>query len=937
VTDQRWPRVKALFEAAVERPADARDAFLAAATGDDAALRREVESLLAADIADAGFLDQLPAGGISLVEHPGSASLEGQRLGAYEIVSRIGAGGMGEVYKARDTRLNRIVAIKVLPPHASSDPGSRERMEREARAVAALKHPNICTLHDIGSQHGVDFLVMEYVDGETLSSRLSRGELSIAEALRYAEQIASALAAAHRAGIVHRDVKPANIILDRSPVHSTEAPHAKLLDFGLAEINRFDTSSGSVCREPESALDLTRPAFVLGTVQYMAPERFDDDATDARTDIFAFGAVLFEMLTRRKAFEGAGPAEVRAVIRECNVRPPSGIDSRVPAALDRIVLRCLAKNRSARYQTCDEVLVDVRAVQRRLAASVPVRPMAIGAAVVASVVGASAWMIWSRPHAQSPAAVIRMPGSAGVIDAPALSPDGSSVVFSWLGDEFRNPELVLVRIGSASRTRLTDDQGNEQWPAWSPDGRQIAFIRSTADRCGIFSMPVGGGPEHKLRDLRFDRYYALAWSPDGRSIAYAERHTAHDPYSLFLLSIDTLVPRRLTAPQPGNLGDLRFAFSPDGSMLAVIRLEQTISVHLVSVETGADRIVLNGQQEWFGSVVWAADGRHLILSGDQQGVRRLWRLPTTGGALEELAIAGEDSYFPSVSPRSGRLAFVREFHDWDLSRVSLGNRVVHTPVAFPSSARLDLDPAFSPDGRKLAFVSERSGSRELWVSNADGTHAVQLTSLGWQKVGQPSWSPDGRFLAFHGSGILVIPSAGGSAHRVADDGGWPSWSADGRWIYFRRDLGGAFHVWKVPAAGGPATQAIATEAIVARERRDRAGVYFAGPRGGLWRLGEAGAEATPVLPDFDSSLSGYWTVGSDGIYYVTRETLADNTVVNHLNFFDFAGHRTIGLGTLPGVLDAWVGGLTVSPDRKTVVYSHRAYQSSEVMLVEHFE
>jgi Tol biopolymer transport system component len=435
--------------------------------------------------------------------------------------------------------------------------------------------------------------------------------------------------------------------------------------------------------------------------------------------------------------------------------------------------------------------------------------------------------------------------------------------------------------------------------------------------------------------LRHDRYYGLAWSPDGRSIVYAERPSSPEPYALYLLSLDGLQTRRLTTPS-GGAGDLRFAFSPDGSTLAVIRLGSAIGVHLLSVETRKDTSLLSGQHEWFGGITWSADGRHLILSANQQGVRRLWKLPVTGGRLEQIAIAGEDSYFPSVSAGGERLAFVHEFDDWDLTRMTMDDGQVRPAAPFPSSTRLDLDPAFSPDGRKLAFVSERGGTREVWVSNADGSEALQLTSLRGPTAGKPSWSPDGRFLAFHGNGIHVAPSGGGPSRRVSDDGEIPSWSADGRSIYFTRGRGGRFQVWKVPAAGGAALQAIASDASVAREGPEGRELYFARINGGIWRRPVAGGEETPVVQDFNWSLPGYWTVFSDGIYYVAREQVADHTFVNHLRFFDLARKRTAELGTLMGNIDDWVGGLTVSSDRRNVLYSQRTYQTSEVMVVEHF-
>lgn len=937
MTAQDWKRIKAIALEAWERPVAERTPYIVDACGGTEGLDREVLSLVASmTAAEASFeaADCLPHGDLAA-----DAILRGRRVGAYEILARIGAGGMGEVYKARDTRLNRMVAIKMLPAFACTHPLSRERMTREARAVAALNHPNICVIHDVGSEDGRDFFVMEHVDGETLAARLSRGRLPIAEALHYAYQIASALGAAHRSGIVHRDVKPANIMLEQTAQRSGEAtPHAKLLDFGVATANPAQIAPVAALGQPGATLDLTLSGFLLGTVHYMAPEQFEQQATDARTDIFAFGAVLFEMLTGRKTFEGSDRAEVIAAIQHKNVPGASSLRPEIPAALNRIVMKCLAKDPGNRYQTANDLLADLREVQRRNDSSSRARMLGVGAAVLALMAGGTtAGVMWARRDVGTATvpSVTRLAASAGVLGAPALSPDGSRVAFSWVGDGVDNPELVLLRIGSATRMRLTHDQDVEQWPAWSPDGTELAFIRCGAGRCGIFTLPVDGGPERKIRDLRDDRYYALAWSPDGRFIAYADRRSSSEPFAVFLLSLNNFVTRRLTTPS-GD-GDIRFAFSPDGATLAVVRLaDDGLGVHLLSVETSTDRTLLSGLHEWFGGVAWSPDGRYVILSGNQQGVRRLWRIPIAGGGLEQLAIAGEDSYFPSVSWHGNRLTFVREFGDWDFSRMSLSPAQAGRSAPFPSSIRMDLDPAFSPDGRRLAFISERNGTREVWVSNADGSEALQLTSVQGPPTGRPSWSPDGRYLAFHCGGINIMPATGGPLRKVSEDGELPTWSADGRWIYFMRNRGGRFRIWKVPAAGGPALQVIASEATAAREGPDGADLYFAKINGGIWRRPVAGGEETPVIQQFTSSLPGYWAVVSDGIYYVVREGLADNTFVHYLKFFDFGSRRTVDLGILTGNIDHWVGGLTISKDRQTIVYSQRTYQSSEVILVEPF-
>jgi serine/threonine protein kinase/tetratricopeptide (TPR) repeat protein len=341
-----WPRIKDLFNRARVQPPDVRAKFLDEACAGHEALRREIESLLGSYDRSDSFLETSPAHVFGL---SGVALLTGRRIGPYQLSVRIGAGGMGEVYKARDTRLDRTVAIKVLPSAVAPDAQAHERFEREARAVAALNHPHICTLHDIGSQDGIDYLVMEFLEGETLATRLQTGALDVARAVEYGTQIASALEAAHHAGLVHRDLKPGNIMLVKSG--------AKLLDFGLAKTWEPLAAGGQTIRPTEGGL--TTPGVIIGTLEYMAPEQIEGMPVDSRTDIFAFGLVLFEMLTGRKAFPGTSQAGIMAAILKDE---PTEIHGQ--PELNRIVRRCLAKDRAQRFQDAHELgaaLAGVRA------------------------------------------------------------------------------------------------------------------------------------------------------------------------------------------------------------------------------------------------------------------------------------------------------------------------------------------------------------------------------------------------------------------------------------------------------------------------------------------------------------------------------------------------------------------------------------------------
>ena len=464
---QHFERLEELYHAAVEQPLGQREAFLATACHDDAELRREVEALLAHS--GEGVLDQPPT---QLLD---SGGLEpGARLGPYEILGSIGSGGMGEVYRAQDTRLDRIVAIKVLASHFSSHPEARERFEREARAVSSLNHPHICTLHDVGSQDGIDYLVMEYLDGETLAARLSRGALPFRPALKLAIQIADALEEAHSKGVVHRDLKPANVMLSKSGV--------KLLDFGLAK------KALEFLREPEepAKAPLTNPGAIMGTAQYMAPEQLEGKDADARTDIFAFGAVLYEMLTGRRAFEGKSDFSIIAAIMSSEPAPASSLQPLTPPALDRLIRTSLAKDPDARWSSAHDVKIQLQAI---LDEGQPATP------APGRRVGERMWML-------AAAILLIVAGLAFFLRPQASSPEPSSRF------EVRPPEnTVLASLISGGRIRI------------SPNGRMLAFVaRIPGSPDIVWIRPLDS---FKARALPFTEGAAhVFWSWDSRFVAF---------------------------------------------------------------------------------------------------------------------------------------------------------------------------------------------------------------------------------------------------------------------------------------------------------------------------------------------------------------------------------------------------------------------------------
>src|SRR5262245_47156620 len=423
----------------------------------------------------------------------------GSHLGPYEILSAVGAGGMGEVYRARDKRLERTIAIKVLAPNLSGNLEYHQRFEREARTVAALSHPHICPVYDIGAQDGLDYLVMEYLEGESLAARLAKGPLPIDEALRYAIQIADALDQAHRHGVVHRDLKPGNIMLTKGG--------AKLLDFGLAKVNEpIADTPGSLTALPTATTPLTGQGLIVGTLQYMAPEQLEGREADARTDIFAFGLILYEMIAGRRAFEARSQAGIISSIMTSEAPPLSSLSSSVSPALDHVVAICIAKDPDARWQTTHDVLLQLKwladagsraGVPAPVAARRKQHHLVLWSALAASICVAVllAWLHFSeRPAPPQPPVrfAIHAPAEAGFlygVDIPVLSPDGGRLVFT--ASLHTGGRVLWYQPLQALEAKPLPGTENAVLPFWSPDSRSVAFYSEAEKKLKIVNISGG--------------------------------------------------------------------------------------------------------------------------------------------------------------------------------------------------------------------------------------------------------------------------------------------------------------------------------------------------------------------------------------------------------------------------------------------------------------
>ena len=720
----------------------------------------------------------------------------GTRLGPYEILSALGAGGMGEVYRARDTRLDRTVAVKVLTDTLATDASFRERFAREARVISQLEHPNICSLYDIGDHDGTAFLVMQFLEGETLASRLSHGPLPIDQALRSAIEIAGALDRAHRAGIVHRDLKPANVMLTKSG--------AKLLDFGLAKTASLTAGLSGFSMLPTTPPGLTAQGTILGTFQYMAPEQLEAQEADARTDIFAFGAVLYEMVTGRKAFAGKSPVSLIGAILKDDPPPIADAQPLTPPALDRIVRTCLAKEPDERWQNAGDLQrelkwIDSTAADSGLRAGHGIRervPWTIAGLALAALIGLAAFVVW-RPAASRPSVVrfeVAPPAGMSFSLGPAnphmaISPDGRRIAFT-VNDVSNRGVIVVRELGdlqahaiSGTEIRLGSGTGNGL-PFWSPDSRYIGFFAEGA----LKKVDANGGPVQTL--CRVQNGEGGTWNVDG-TIVFAPDGTG----GLYRVSDAGGTPVPVTTLDASRKEQShRYPwFLPDGRHFVFVTLPNR-RLHLGSLDS-PEHIDLLGVE----SKALYADGYLLF-------VRNSTLLAQPFDATR-LRVMGES--FPIAEDIAVNLGLARASFavstagvlTYRAAPIGAGTQLTWvdrtgTPTGAIGKPAVQRGPQLSPDGTRVAVTvaDPSTNTRDVWLWNvATGVRARFTFDAADEAV--TAWSPDGSHLVFSSrrrDGVFDLfqkTSNGVGAEETVLANDMPnkfatSWSPDSRFIVF---------------------------------------------------------------------------------------------------------------------------------------------------------
>jgi Tol biopolymer transport system component/predicted Ser/Thr protein kinase len=885
----------------------------------------------------------------------------GTKLGPYEIQSPLGSGGMGEVYRAVQSSLGRQVAIKVLPAEKVADPERKQRFVQEAKSASSLNHPNIITIYDIGQAEGIDFISMEFVSGKTLDKLIPRNGMRLNEALKCAIQIADALARAHAAGIVHRDLKPGNIMVNEHGL-------VKVLDFGLAKLT--EPAPASEDEATRTVRPTTEEGKIVGTVAYMSPEQAEGKKVDARSDIFSFGSVLYEMVTGRQAFHADTKASTLAAILKDNPRPASQLVDGLPREVERLISRCLRKEVNQRFQHVDDVKIVLEELKEEsesgvlgaaaVAKTKPrrrlTRALSVAAALVIALVGV--WLVRSKNQVpEAPLVVVPLTSYPGNEDEPSFSPDGTQVAFSWNGEKQDKFDIYVKQIGVEPPYRLTNDPAMDYSPAWSPDGRLIAFLRDLSPgKTAIMLIPQRGGSERILGEINGSLQHLpwgpyLSWTPDSKWLVGPTSTTGQQHgWALHLFSTETGEQRPLTNPPLEEIGDTAPAVSPDGRTLVFSRVSpDSYNATLWLRHLGEDYKPLGREEKvQTGNMTnvnaaWLPDGSEFLFSSGTGMNLGLWRIAVSNGAIpRRVNLDASNAFAPAISRLGNRLAFVTVKYDLNIWRIDLKGlgQARGEPTRFIASTQMQLFPAYSPDGRRIAFASERSGTDEIWIYDSDGSKAVQLTSFGGAAIYGPSWSPDSQNIAFTVAqkgmkdDVYVVSVNGGVPRRMttnpAEDK-WPYWSHDGKWIYFSSTRSGREEIWKMPSGGGEAVQITRNSGDTPQESPDGKFLYYmkGWPQDvSVWRASVDGNQEAKVLDSVHAR--GLWTVGKDGIYFFRT---ADKVGHSDICFYEFATGQIRKVLTIQRPVSIHIA---VSPDGRTILYPQSDESGSVLMLVENF-
>ncbi|MFN2454286.1 MAG: protein kinase [Pyrinomonadaceae bacterium] len=858
MNQDRWHKIETLYHAAQELPPEARADFLTASCSDDAELQDEIESLLTESEQEDSFLSKPTLStGFSLLASEASASLSGEQIGPYKVLKLLGRGGMGEVYLAEDSRLERLVALKMLPVYLTGETESVLRFQQEARAASGMSHPNIAHIYELGVTKGRHYLAMEYIEGMTLRQMLKHESLSVSEALEIALQVANALAAAHAAGVVHRDIKPENIMVRSDG-------YAKVLDFGLAKLFEAQDKMSVRSSSSNSGLEST-PGLIMGTTAYMSPEQVRGLEVDTRSDIWSLGVVLYEMLAHHKPFEGETASDVTAAIL-LKEPPLIALPEDAPIVLHDIVLKALSKEKGERYRAAGEMAQDLKqcrqgwnrpeqstfdwapdnkthtgsakAVARSTAATGTTsrgwrKATTIGLALAAIIVAAAVMFAWDfiranrKGGSQAQRQELRKPlqsmqferftatGKAG--DVAAISPDGKYV--AHIEADAGRLSLWLKQVGGSGARQLAPPAEVVYWGiTFSHDGKRLYYVtKEKNSTIGVlYEVPAQGGESRKLA-VNVDGPVAL--SPDDRQLVFMRRYPVQREDVLIIADADGTGERILATHKfPNSFSFCGPAWSPDGRTIAAgagqMNSGNILGVVAINVEDGSEKLVSDHQWRSLDGLIWLGDSSGLLVSAAEPNAEafQIWQLSYPGGEAQRITNDLNDYHSLGITADSRTLVAVQFDH---LSSIwTTAREWAEDQAAQISSGKNDgyFGLSWTPDGR-IVYGSMVSNKPGIWIMNADGRETKGLTKDA-EEARLPEVSPDGRDIFFVASRnnvphIWRMDIDGNNAEPLTHGSGedWPSISPDGRHVAYT-SVGSAnrLTLWRVSVKGEDAVQ-----------------------------------------------------------------------------------------------------------------------------------